>query len=61
MQQANSECRTIITVELNVNTIVKAELLGLDLSEIANKLLLEEIQRLQQQPGNQASQIAPRP
>ena len=61
MQQANSESRTIITVDLDIDTIKKAEFLGLDLSEMANKLLLAEVQRLQQQPGYHEAQIAPPP
>jgi hypothetical protein len=32
MQQADSEAKTIITVDLDLDTIEKAELLGLDLS-----------------------------
>ena len=61
MQQADSESRTIIKVDLSVETIEKAESLGLDLSEMANKMLLAEVKRLQQQPEDHESQIAPRP
>ena len=61
MQQADSESRTIVTVDLNVDTVEKAESLGLGLTEMANKLLLAEVKRLQQQPGDHESQIAPRP
>ena len=61
MQQADSESRTIITVDLDVDTIEKAESLGLYLSEVANKMLLAEVKRLQQQPGDHESHIAPRP
>ena len=59
MQQADSKSKAIITVDLNTDTIEKAELLGLDLSEMANKLLLAEVQRLQRQSGGHESQIAP--
>jgi hypothetical protein len=61
MQQADSEAKTIITVDLDVDTIEKAELLGLDLSEMANRLLLAEVQRLEKQPGYHEAQIAPPP
>ncbi|OYY53324.1 MAG: hypothetical protein B7X59_07550 [Polaromonas sp. 39-63-203] len=61
MQQADPDSKTIITVDLDTDTIDKAELLGLDLSEMANKLLLAEVQRLEQQPGCQKAQIAPPP
>ena len=47
MQQADSESRTIIKADLDVETIEKAESLGLDLSEMANKMLLAEVKRLQ--------------
>ena len=47
MQQADSESRTIIKVDLSVETIEKAESLGLDLSEMANKMLLAEVKKLQ--------------
>ena len=47
MQQADSESRTIITVNLDADTVEKAESLGLDLSEMANKMLLAEAKRLQ--------------
>ena len=46
MQQADPESRTIITADLDLGTLEKTELLGLNLSEIANKMLLAEMQRL---------------
>ena len=61
MQQADSESRTIITVDFNVDTLDKAESLGVNLSEMANKMLLADVKRLQQQPGDHESHIAPRP
>ena len=60
MQQADSESRTIITVDLDVDTLDNAESLGLDLSEMANKMLLAEVKRLKQQPGDHESRIVPR-
>ena len=46
MQQADPESKTIITVDLDIDTLEKTELLGLNLSEIANKMLLADVQRL---------------
>jgi post-segregation antitoxin (ccd killing protein) len=61
MSQADSDPKTIITVDLDIDTIKKAELLGLNLSEMANRLLLAEVQRLEQLPGYHEAQIAPPP
>ena len=60
MQRIDSDPKTIISVDLDINTIEKAELLGLDLSEMADRLLLAEVKRQQQRKYHEA-QIAPPP
>jgi hypothetical protein len=49
MQKDDLESTTIVTVDLGVDTIGKAATLGLDLSEMANRLLLAEVPRLERQ------------
>ncbi|GAB3483524.1 type II toxin-antitoxin system CcdA family antitoxin [Polaromonas eurypsychrophila] len=45
MQHANDPAMTDVSIELNCKTLDMAEQLGIDLSEMANRLLLEEVNK----------------
>ena len=45
MQNSDEEHKTVITVDLDIKTIEWAEILGLDLSEMADKFLKIEVDK----------------
>ena len=54
MQHPNDSAMTEVSIELNCKTLDMAEQLGIDLSEMANRLLSEEVNKeLEQRQDNQ--------